>query len=269
MNSNELFKLAENYELMLNDNDKALIFYKEVLKLYPGSNEAEMAKNKINDLNSSSNNSHDCYQFNNTQFGGYPENNTKKANHKKNKININYKNRRKLGLPTALVLISIISICSFFTYIFYEDYKDYSREQQRQEERERQRAEAEAERERIEEKKEYHNENVHEYACQETAEWIVSKVYDGGKNVTIEINSYEYNPYNEEYKINVSLEWCGSFWGICEYAANGIIRVDEYGDNLKWESTYHNSSLRVFVRCKFFQRRNWCGYSTWSCIRCS
>ncbi len=94
---------------------------------------------------------------------------------------------------------------------------------------------------------EEHWENVYWLADDETAEWVVEKVYDGGKNIEIDVKQYSYNSYKEEYKIDVKISWCGYAFGGCSYYAEGIIRSDEDAGNLRWESTYHSVDLRDYI----------------------
>lgn len=158
-------------------------------------------------------------------------------------------------LSTSLVVVALILGCCFGGFFYYQHYEQeqaYQREQRRLEHEEmlaeQKEEEREREKEEREEERERHRQNVHDYADDDTAEWIVSEVYDGGTKIDIDVTSYEYNSYKEEYKIDVSLNWCGTlFTGHCGYAADGIIRVDEDGDNLRWESTWHSSDLKEYL----------------------
>jgi len=160
-----------------------------------------------------------------------------------------------MKFSSALVVITLIIACCFGCFLYYQNYEKeqaYLREQSRLESERLDREQRErGEQERIkrqEEEKERHRENVHDYADRYTAELIVREVYDGGSNVIIDINSYEYNSYSKEYKINIALKWCGRvFTRKCGYSADGIIRVGENGDNLRWESTWHSSDLREYL----------------------
>ncbi|MBF0583378.1 MAG: hypothetical protein HQL80_03985 [Magnetococcales bacterium] len=142
----------------------------------------------------------------------------------------------RLNLINASILIGVLVI--FVTGGFVARYvqKEHARELQ---------VAREAERE------EQHRRNVYTYAGK-AAEWVVKKVYDGGVDVSWDVDDWGFNSYKGEYKIKTSIQWRGRVFGGNEYAASGYIRADINGSNLRWESTWHSTNLQEYLEKKHF-----------------
>ena len=84
-------------------------------------------------------------------------------------------------------------------------------------------------------------------------EYIISKEYQGGDNITVKLVSYR--SVGDTFHLNVEMSWSGTLSGETGYAAEGEITAinDEsdkwvYGENFSWTPTYHSSKLKEWIQ---------------------
>ncbi len=93
-----------------------------------------------------------------------------------------------------------------------------------------------------------HEKIAYDYASN-TIPKLFLQTYDGGTELTWDLNSFDYNEYKDEYTLDITMDWCGATTAKCSYSASGELRII-VGSRPIWKAYYHSSDLEIYLKLR-------------------
>jgi hypothetical protein len=122
---------------------------------------------------------------------------------------------------------------------------EFEQEKRRAEfEQEKKRVELEQEKRKEQEQK-AKNASLLKLYARRAGEKLIKMVHPvlGGQDLLVEVASWEYDKYNDEFSAKIDIYWNGAVFSSNRYNATGMLTCDHAGNNAKFTRTYANQQL--------------------------
>ena len=85
-----------------------------------------------------------------------------------------------------------------------------------------------------------------EYLANAASHELIDSAYGGGRNITMDIISCDYNTYADIFKVKTDIYWSGAYFSSHRYNVEGVLKFSSSGGKVDFSETYASPSVKKF-----------------------